>query len=121
MSRLGETRIAATSGHTFCAADRLGKSKHANGGGGAARAATRGQVGTEAAEQTSTEGGEGKRGAGKEGSTRGDEDGDEGRSLLQQRVLVFCFAHFAGVRFRRTYGYIIENKFYVQISSAQCI
>jgi hypothetical protein len=32
----------------------------------------------EAAEQTSTEGGEGKSGAGKEGSTRGDEEGDEG-------------------------------------------
>jgi hypothetical protein len=32
----------------------------------------------EAAEQTSTEGGEGKIGAGKEGSTKGDDEGDEG-------------------------------------------
>jgi hypothetical protein len=36
------------------------------------------QATDEAAEQTSTEGGEGKSGVGKEGSTRGDEQGDEG-------------------------------------------
>jgi hypothetical protein len=70
--------MEATSGHVFWAADRLGKSRHARGGGGAARAAMGEWATNEAAEQTSTEGGEGKSGAGKEGSTRGDEEGDEG-------------------------------------------
>jgi hypothetical protein len=60
MSRLGEECMEATSGHTFWAADRLGRSKHARGGGGVARAAMGSWVTDEAAEQTSTEGGEGK-------------------------------------------------------------
>jgi hypothetical protein len=79
MSRLGERRMAATSGHVFCAADSSGRSIHAKDGGGAVRAATRGAALAEVAEQASTEGEEGERGAGKEGSTKGDEDGDEGR------------------------------------------
>jgi hypothetical protein len=65
--------MARTSGHTFWAAANAAKSPIAGGDGGCA--VSTGQRGsTEAAGQSSMEGGEGRTGVGKGGSTLGDEE-----------------------------------------------